>query len=242
MTGGAGSDRPPRPAERKAPSAERGVRSAEPPVLVPGFVAPELRAEFPGLRLLWVSVPTPGGASPPGLRRRLRALSDRYRGASVVSMRVQPVPHAFRAFFRQIGLDPDIQRIPSEQAAVSRLLHGQFRSLDLISDARMVALVETGVPVWALAAEVVDAAGLGIRTATPHDAASGSAPSPPPGSLVVADGTRPHAVLFENPPPARCPGARASRVILFALGVDGVPDIHMEEALCMAVELLRDPG
>jgi DNA/RNA-binding domain of Phe-tRNA-synthetase-like protein len=224
MTGPAGSD-------RHAPSAG----------IVAGFVAPEVRTEFPGLRLRWVSAPASNGSSPPGLRRRLRSLSDRYRGASVVSMRVQPVPHAFRAFFRQIGLDPDIQRIPSEQAAVSRLLHGQFRSVDLISDARLVALVETGVPVWALDAGAVDAAGLGIRTATPGDAGSVSGPSPPPGSLVVADGSRTHAVLFEDPPPACVPGPRTSRVVLFALGVDGVPDIHVEEALWIAADPLRDP-
>ena len=221
-------------------SSDRQAPSADPPTS--GFVAPELRAEFPGLRLLWVSVPTAGGPSSPGLRRRLRSLSDRYRGASVVSMRVQPVPHAFRAFFRQIGLDPDIQRIPSERAAVSRLLHGQFRSIDLIRDARLVALVETGVPVWALDAEAVAAGGLGIRTATPHDAASESAPAPPAGSLVVADAGRTHAVLFQDPPPARAPGPRTSRVVLFALGVDGVPDIHVEEALWIAADLLRNPG
>jgi DNA/RNA-binding domain of Phe-tRNA-synthetase-like protein len=164
-------------------------------------------------------------------------------------MRVKPVPHAFRAFFRQIGLDPDVQRIPSERAAVSRLLHGEFRSVDLISDACLIALIETGVPVWALDADAVDEAGLGIRTATPHDAAStastASAPAPPTGSLVVADSSRTHAVLFEDPGAgrgaARGAGPRAGRVVLFALGVDGVPDIHMEEALWIATGLLRDP-
>jgi DNA/RNA-binding domain of Phe-tRNA-synthetase-like protein len=208
--------------------------------LRPGFVAPELRAEFPGLRLLWVDAPAHVGASPPALRRRLRSLSDRYRGANVVSMRVKPVPHAFRAFFRQIGLDPDVQRIPSEEAAVSRLLHGEFRSVGLICDACLVALIETGVPVWALDAAAVDATGLGIRTATTHDAASG--PSPRPGSLVVADRRRAHAVLFADPGPGRCPGPKTSRVTLFAVGVDGVPDIHVEEALWLAADLVSDPG
>lgn len=209
--------------------------------LRPGFVAPELSAEFPGLRLLWVHAGTCGGSSPPAVRRRLRSLSDRWRGAGVVSMRVKPVPHAFRAFFRQIGLDPDVQRIPSERAGVSRLLHGEFRSVDLISDACLIALIETGVPVWALDAEAVDATGLGIRTATIDDAvsASGSEPGPPAGSLVVADGSRAHAVLFENPPAGRGAGPQAGHVVLFALGVDGVPDIHMEEALWTATDLLQ---
>lgn len=206
-----------------------------------GFVAPELLLEFPGLRLRWVETPAGAGTSPPELRRRLRSLSDRYRGASVVAMRVKPVPHAFRAFFRQIGLDPDVQRIPGEEAAVGRLLHGEFRSAGLVSDACLVALVETGVPVWALDAGAVDHAGLGIRAATAQDAAAGSDLMPAPGSLIVADGTRAHAVLFAEPPPGRCPGSRTSRTVLFAVGVDGVPDIHLEEALWLAAELVADP-
>lgn len=205
-----------------------------------GFVSRELHAEFPGLRLRWVPVPAGAGSSPPALRRRLRSLSDRYRGASVVAMRVKPVPHAFRAFYRQIGLDPDVQRIPGEEAAVGRLLHGEFRSADLISDACLIALVETGVPVWAVDARAVDDAGLGIRTATGDDAGSDLAPGA--GSLVVADGTRAHAVLFGDPPPGRCPGPRTSQTLLFAVGVDGVPEIHIEEALWLAADLVADPS
>ena len=68
-------------------------------------------------------------------------LSNRLGGASVVAMRTQPIPHAYRAFFRHIGLDPDASRIPSEEAAVARLLQGGFRSNDLISDALLVALL-----------------------------------------------------------------------------------------------------
>jgi DNA/RNA-binding domain of Phe-tRNA-synthetase-like protein len=216
--------------------------SAERWVLRAGGVAPELSAEFPGLRLRWVEIPAHGGPSPPALRRRLRGLSDRYRGASVVAMRVKPVPHAFRAFFRQIGLDPDVQRIPAEEAAVNRLLHGEFRSLDLINDACLVALVETGVPVWALDAAAVDDAGLSIRSAGEPGTAGGPELTPVTGSLVVADGQRAHAVLFADPPPGRCPGPRTRRTVLFAVGVDGVPDIHIEEALWLAADLVVDAG
>src|SRR5207248_5419308 len=102
--------------------------------------------------------------SPPAVKQRLKALSNRYRGASVVAMRTQPIPHAYRAFFRQIGLDPDTDRIPSEEAAVARLLYGGFRSSNLVDDALLIALIETGVPVWAVDAELVDAGGLGIQT------------------------------------------------------------------------------
>jgi DNA/RNA-binding domain of Phe-tRNA-synthetase-like protein len=205
-----------------------------------GFVEPALHAEFPGLRLRWIEARARAGSSPPALRRRLRALSDRYRGASVVAMRTKPVPHAFRAFFRQIGLDPDVQRIPGEEVAVGRLLHGEFRSVDRISDACLVALVETGVPVWALDAGVVDAAGPGIRRVTAAEATTGAEVVAAGGSLVVADSGRIHALLFAAPPPAHCPGSRTDRVVLYALGVDGVPDIHLEEALWLAAELVAD--
>jgi hypothetical protein len=242
---------------------------------VDGFVAADVRAEFPGLRLQYVTVAQRRRPSPPALVARLHDLSNRYRGADVVAMRTKSVPHAFRAFFRQIGLDPDVRRIPSEEAAVSRLLHGGFRSADLISDACLVALIETGVPVWALDADLVDAAGLGIRTAAgPAPGARGddpgpapgslavddpgpaprtlavddpgpapgtlavTDPGPAPGSLVIADGSAVHAELFADPAPGHGVGARTRRVLLFSVAVDGVPAIHMDEALWCAVDAL----
>ncbi len=209
---------------------------------IPGFVAPDVRAEFPGLRLESVTVAQRRRPTPPDVVHRLRELSDRYRGAGVVAMRTQPVPHAFRSFFRQIGLDPDIRRIPSEEAAVARLLHGTFHSIDLISDACLVALIETGIPVWALDGDVVDETGLGIRTATEHDLREmrGRA-AVTPGSLVVADANSIHAVLFEDPAPGHGVGAQTRWVTLFAIAVDGVPAIHSEEALWCATELLGGP-
>jgi DNA/RNA-binding domain of Phe-tRNA-synthetase-like protein len=205
---------------------------------VPGEVSPEVAAEFPGLRLRSVTVPYRPGRSPPSLVRRLRDLSNRYLGGGVVAMRTKPVPHAFRAFFRHIGLDPDVQRIPSEAVAVARLLQGGFVSIDLITDACLVALIETGVPVWALDADRVDDSGLCIRTAAADEAAGPGDAVAPRGSLVVADGATVHAVLFEDPGPGHGVGSRTRRVMLFAVAVDGVPEIHVEEALWCAVELL----
>jgi DNA/RNA-binding domain of Phe-tRNA-synthetase-like protein len=206
-----------------------------------GFVAPEVQEEFPGLRLQWVTVRGRVRPSPPSLRRRLQDLSNRYRGAEVVAMRTKPLPHAFRSFFRQIGLDPDVRRIPSEEAAVARLLQGGFRSIDLVTDACLVALIETGVPVWALDADLVDESGPGIRAATTADA-GGSATRPefvpPPGSLVVADARRVHSVLFEDPAPGHGVGPRTRRVMLYAIAVDGVPEIHLDEALWCGLEVL----
>lgn len=206
-----------------------------------GFVEPGLRAEFPGLTLRWLTVQGRPGPSPRELKRRLRALSNRYRGATVVAMRTHPIPHAYRVFFRHIGLDPDVSRVPSEEAAVSRLLHGQLRSRDLIADALLIALVETGVPVWAIDADLVDAGGLGIRASVEGETL-GSLKSGGPlasGRLVVADARCVHAVLFGELAPGHGPGPRTTRLALFAVGVDGVPAIHMEEALWQCLEMLR---
>lgn len=204
----------------------------------PGFVEPRLRAEFPGLSLAWLTVETRTGSSPRWVVQRLRALSDRVHGTSVVAMRTQPIPHAYRVFFHQIGLDPDSARIPSEEAAVARLLHGGFRSTDLLSDAIMIALVETGVPIWALKADLVDAGGLGIRTTSEGESFGAASRALPAGRLAIADAAQVHALLFGPLAPGHSADARTRRVALFAVGVEGVPAIHIEEALWTAAEAL----
>jgi len=204
----------------------------------PGSIEPRLRAEFPGLALAWITVEQRGGASTRSVRERLRALSDRVHGASVVAMRTQPIPHAYRTFFRQIGLDPDATRIPSEEAAVTRLLHGGFRSTDLLSDALLIALVETGVPVWALDADRVDASGLGVRVTVEGERFGSAVQRLPGGRLAVADASRVHALLFGSIAPGHAADARTPRVALFAVGVEGVPAIHVEEALWICGEVL----
>jgi DNA/RNA-binding domain of Phe-tRNA-synthetase-like protein len=206
----------------------------------PGWIEPKLQAEFPLLGLDWVTVETRRGASPPSLKQRLRALSNTYRGANVVAIRQQPVGHAYRVFFREIGLDPDVTRTPLEQAALGRLMHGQFVPRGLLEDALLVALVETGVGVWALDADLVDVAGPGIRTTGEDERLGGTEHGSylQAGRLVVADAERVHAILFGEVAPGHAPTARTSRVTLFSVRVDGVPAIHVEEALWICVEAL----
>lgn len=216
-------------------SGELDLHAAE------GFVEAGLRAEFPGLALRWVTVQARPGPSNRALKRRLRSLSNRYRGESVVAMRTQPIPRAYRVFFRQIGLDPDVDRVPSEEAAISRLLHGHLQSRDAIADALRIALVETGVPVWALDAGVVDVAGLGIRLTVAGERLGSVQDAGPlaAGRMAVADPQSVHAILFGKIAPDHAPSRETTRVALFAVGVDGVPSIHMEEALWLAAEMLR---
>src|SRR5207237_9237416 len=131
-----------------------------------------------------------------------------------------PIPHAYRSFFRQIGLDPDVDRIPSEQAAVGRLLHGEFQSRGALDDALLVALIETGVPVWALDADLIGPGGLGIRASLAGDrlGRGDEALTLPPGRLVVADADCIHATLFGNVAGGHGVGPRTERIAVFSVG------------------------
>lgn len=204
-----------------------------------GFIDPAVSAELPGLRLAWITVEQRRRPSSRAVKQRLRALSNRYLGASVVAMRTQPIPHAYRAFFRQTGLDPDATRIPSEEAAVARLLQGGLRSEGLPADAQLIALVETGVPVWVIDGDKVDAGGIGIRLSVAGETYGDPDYPLAPGRLVVADGRAVHALLFGAVAPGHEVGRRTSRMTLFTVGVDGVPDIHLEEALWVCQDVLE---
>jgi hypothetical protein len=203
----------------------------------PGWCASELEQELPGLRLLATEArvgragPLSGG-SPPDILARLRELSNRMRGATAVAVRSQPVPAAYRVFFRHIGLDPDIVRTPIEAAVLERMLRGGFLSSGLLNDVLLVAMLDTGVPVWALEADSVDGA-LGIRPSGSGErlGRSKDAPELPSGRLVVADATAALAVLFGELAPAHGPKSWSRRLTLFAVQVEGVPDVYVEEAL-----------
>jgi DNA/RNA-binding domain of Phe-tRNA-synthetase-like protein len=208
--------------------------------VVAGAVAQPVRDEFPELRLLSVTLQARAGSSPDGVRLRLKELSDRFRGSHAVAMRQTPIAHAYRVFYRHIGLDPDSERTPGEAAAVDRLLHGRFKSRNLLDDALTIALVETGVPLWALDADRVEGA-LALRAAE-YGERLGRDPAAPPvpdARLVVADARSPLAVLFGDLAPGHGVTRGTSRMTLFTLAVAGVPAIHVEEALYTCVELLH---
>ncbi len=216
-----------------------------PPEIRPrhGRIAPEVGEEFPGLGLHWAQLAGRDGRSAPELVARLHQLANGFRGSAVIAMRTNPVPAAYRNFFRQIGLDPDVTRPPGEQAALARLFHGTLRPEGRLADALLVALVETGVPIWALDARRVDAATLCIRTAHSWDRLGADSGGHPvgTGTLVVADDHRVHTVLFgaRSPDSAVSPDTR--ELVLFAVSVEGVPLIHVEEAFWLASEALTDP-
>jgi hypothetical protein len=55
----------------------------------------------------------------------------------------------------------------------------------------------------------------------------------------VADARSIHALLFDEVAPGHGVGRATERAMLFAVGVEGVPSIHIEEALWIAVEAMR---
>lgn len=216
------------------------MSAAPTPELVHGWCAREVEQELPGLALLstHVEVGRSGsltGASPADLLSRLREKSNRFRGANAVAVRREPVPSAYRVFFRHIGLDPEVVRTPIEAAVFDRMMHGGFISTGLLEDVLLIALLDTGVPVWALDAECVDGP-LGIRASTEGErlGRGEDASELPEGRLIVADAAAPLAVLFGELAAAHAARSRSPRLLLFAVQVAGVPELYAEEALWSA--------
>jgi len=217
---------------------EEGARLDDQPQA--GWAATEVSQEFPELRLLGSQLRArPARRSPAPVRARLRLLSNRFSGPRAVNLRREPVPAAYRVFFRHIGLDPDVNRPPGEAAVLERLLHGGFEARGLLDDALLIALVETGVPLWALDHDRVDGP-LGIRIARAGEplGREPSAPALPQGRLVVADASSALAVLFGDLAPGHGVGPATRAVSLYAVQVAGVPDIHVEEALWTCCSVL----
>ncbi len=202
-----------------------------------GWRAQEIEEELPQLQLVvsharLARAGTVKHRSPPTVERRLDELSNRFKGALAVSVRREPVPAAYRVFFRQIGLDPDLARTPIEAAVLERMLHGGFLTANLLEDVLLIALIDTGVPVWALDVEAVDGA-LGVRISLEGEplGRSSDAWALPAGRLVVADGSAALGLLFGELASDCEPGARTREVALFAVQVSGVPTLYVEEAL-----------
>jgi DNA/RNA-binding domain of Phe-tRNA-synthetase-like protein len=212
-------------------SAEHGRHSAE------GWRAAAIEDELPGLRIL-VAEAVNGraqaltGASPPDLRERLRGLSDRVRGARAVGIRREPVAAAYRVFFRQIGLDPDVARTPVEAALMERMVSGGFHPSSLLADVLLIGLLDTGVPVWALDSASLDGP-LGIRASAAGEPLGRSSQAQALASdrLVVADSSTALAVLFGALAPGHEVHGETARVTLFAVQVEGVPTLYVEESL-----------
>jgi DNA/RNA-binding domain of Phe-tRNA-synthetase-like protein len=202
-------------------------------------LTPALREEFPALRLHTRGVAGGAGRSSPELRERLLELSDRFRVALAPTLRQGRVPSAYRAFQRHIGLDPDAADAPLERALHQRLRDGCFRSRGRVHDALLLTLVETQVPVLALAEDALVGA-LRVRLTASGEALGRAARAPmlPAERIVLADAAVPVAALFGATAPDVEVGRRTRRTLLCCVQVGGVPRLAVEDALARTATAL----
>jgi DNA/RNA-binding domain of Phe-tRNA-synthetase-like protein len=204
----------------------------------PGWVAPELAEEFPGLGLLYTIVEAGSSRSPEAVKEQLRELSNRFAGAQAINLRQRPIPWAYRVFFRQIGLDPDGTPSPVEQISLDRMKGGRFRSQNRLDDAIVIATMETGAAIRAFDADRVSGR-LGLRLSGSEESFEGRTSPLPDGTIVIADEERPLEVLFGASAESSLVTARSKRTLLVAIQVKGVPGVVLEEALWLAASAMR---
>ena len=112
----------------------------------------------------------------------------------------------------------------------------------MLEDVLLIALVDTGVPVWALDSEAVNGP-LGIRASSEGEplGRTAGAPALPAGRLVVADASTALASLFGELASGHEAKAGTDRLTLFAIQVAGVPSLYVEQALWTCRTALEAP-
>jgi hypothetical protein len=189
--------------------------------------AARLAADHPALAVFARACATepagrPGRAA--RARARLAALDARVDGARAAVADATPVPCAYRVLARQVGLDPDADGLPLDLLLRERIRRGRFVLPGPVAGACAAALLETGVPVWALDAAMVDG--------PLHVRADGR------GALAVVDLHRVVAPLLAEPSVDVAARDDCPRVVLYALRCAGVADVTVREALSIAVDVL----
>lgn len=201
-----------------------------------GTVGLDISDEFGALELLYVVVGRGDGRSPREVKTQLKELSDSFRVSHAPAQRQAPVPSAFRAFARQVGVDPGSAPLPIDLILIERLRAGRFRPLGLVNDAMVLASLETQVPLWALdGSELVG--GIGVRPAEPGERIAGEPVAE--GRLVVADALAPRCALLAPVPEASAPTKKSQSTVVFCLRVPGVPRYLAQEAVLMCARLLE---
>ena len=203
-----------------------------------GWVADDLAAEFPDLRLHYMTLEARSGRSPDTVKQRLRTLADRYTGGKAVTLRQQPIPWAYRVFFRQVGIDPDVHRTPVEAIALERMRAGGFPSQSLLDDALLIATVETSVPIVAFDDDKLDGP-LGLRMSAPGERLGGDGRPLSTRQVVIADADRSVGVLFADLADGRGVHPSTDRMRIASIQVKSVPDVSVEEALWIVAEVLQ---
>lgn len=197
-----------------------------------GTISLEVSEEFPALELLYVATGGGNTRSPREIRNRMKEASDRVRVAGAPALRQARVPSAYRAFYRQLGTDPDVVLSPIDVVLRERLRAGRFRTRGRVRDAMLLASVETHVPMWAMSADEL-VADIGVRaTEGGETLATGDGEQElPAGQLVVADAVAPRAALLEPVPEPVAVTKDTRHTVVYCLVVADVPRLVVHEAL-----------
>lgn len=200
-----------------------------------GWCDEELREDFPGIGVvsLGCAVDARAGSR---VARRMDDVGARIDGRNAASLPLGTIPSAYRTLARQLGLDPDTDGTPLAGLLRERIRLGRLPSAGLVPDACTCAMLETGVPVFALPLTAV-AGDLGLAVARAGETLPGEHAEPlPEGSVVVSDLARPLALAMLPPPLEPAP---REGVVLYALRAPGVADLELDEALWLAAGLLQ---
>jgi hypothetical protein len=182
-----------------------------------GWIDHALAAEFPELALRYVVVEARLEPSPPEMLGQLADLSTRFRGWKAIALPTRPVPSAYRAFLRQVGLDPDVHRNPAEAVSYDRVMRGTYPSFNRVADAIRATIVETHIALGALDTDTLSGP-LGIRPGED-------------GVLGLVDADHSLGPLFGPLDRSFEPTARTERVAITAVGVAGIPTWMLDHAL-----------
>ena len=203
-----------------------------------GWIDRGFAGEFPTLAMRYAIAEARDHRSSEAMRSRLGAQSTRFTGEPALELPRHEIPLAYRALFRQLGMNPDSRPTPVEAISRERVLHGSFRTHGVIADAVLVATLESH-----LALSVIDAARLdgplGIRPVRAEDAGQLPAGEFAVGSMVVADAAGPVAQLFGPPAEAHAVSARTRRVAVIAVGVPGMDPWILDDGLWRVIDLIR---
>lgn len=194
-----------------------------------------VEALYPMLHMYQTEVPNrPSTQARRDIKERLGLLAERIDGPRVLRHHEGVIPHAYRVLFQQMGIDVDQHPTPSDALMRERIAYGSFRASSVVQDALKVVILETSVAVWAIdSAAIVD--GLVLRTPSGDADASRSAPVVP----LLSDGDELVAPVGSAPQAPYAVRRKTKDLRLVALQCDGVPAMHVEEALWLASSLLH---
>lgn len=193
----------------------------------------DVALHYPYLHLYVVEVPNePSTRARHDLAERLGRLAERIGGPQVLRQHEQEVPHAFRKLYQQTGLDPGVHLTPIDAVLQERIAYGMFRSMGLVDDALKVALLETGVPVWAADSSALSGE---LVLQMPDVDPDAGRPSAVP---FVADDRGTIAPVGNAPDQPHAVGRKTKDLTLFALQCDGISTMHVQESLWLAQSLI----